>query len=112
MRYVVMGGGVAGVCCAEELCKLCHDDEVVLVSSYKTLKVNGMICALGRCRLLPAGSHFTCALVQGVGNVVKYTDNLENFESKAKEATAVCQCLARLAQCWSSSLELLSILQL
>ena len=49
MRYVVMGGGVAGVCCAEELCKLCHDDEVVLVSSYKTLKVNGMICALGRC---------------------------------------------------------------
>jgi len=40
--------------------------------------------------LLPAVSHFTCALVQGVGNVVKYTDNLENFESKAKEAIAVC----------------------
>ncbi|KAL0044297.1 hypothetical protein WJX82_009836 [Trebouxia sp. C0006] len=63
MRYVVMGGGVAGVCCAEELCKLCHDDEVVLVSSYKTLK--------------------------GVGNVVKYTDNLENFEIVERDLTSL-----------------------
>ena len=113
MRYVVLGGGIAGVCCAEELCKLCHNDEVVLVSSYKTLKVYGeAMSALGRYWLLPAGGHFTCALVQGVGNVVKYTENLENFESKAKEAVADCHCLARLAQCLSSSLELVSILQL
>lgn len=85
MRYVVLGGGIAGVCCAEELCKLCHDDEIVLVSSYKTLKVRGeVMSALGRYWLLPAGSHFTSAHLQGVGNVVKYTDNLENFESKAR----------------------------
>lgn len=64
--------------------------------------------------LLVAASRrsFHCELVQGVGNVVKYTENLENFESKAKEAVADCHRLARLAQCLSSSLELLSILQL
>ncbi|KAL0022517.1 hypothetical protein WJX79_005810 [Trebouxia sp. C0005] len=63
MRYVVLGGGIAGVCCAEELCKLCQDDEVVLVSSYKTLK--------------------------GVGNVVKYTDNLENFEIVERDLSSL-----------------------
>ena len=97
MRYVVLGGGIAGVCCAEELCKLCHNDEVVLVSSYKTLKVSGeALSALGCYWLLLTGSHFSGALVQGVGNVVRYTDNLENFESKAKEAIAVCLCLTTL----------------
>ena len=39
MRYLVLGGGIAGVCCAEELCKLCPHDEIELVSSDKTLKV-------------------------------------------------------------------------
>ncbi|DBB05673.1 hypothetical protein WJX77_005847 [Trebouxia sp. C0004] len=63
MRYVVLGGGIAGVCCAEELCRFCHDDKVVLVSSYKTLK--------------------------GVGNVVKYTDNLENFEIIERDLTSL-----------------------
>jgi glycine/D-amino acid oxidase-like deaminating enzyme len=50
MRYVVLGGGIAGVCCAEELCKLCYDDEVVLVSSHKTLKVSGEAFATDCCQ--------------------------------------------------------------
>ena len=40
MRYVVLGGGIAGVCCAEELCKLCPEDNIVLLSNDKTLKVH------------------------------------------------------------------------
>lgn len=39
MRYLVLGGGIAGVCCVEELCKLCPQDHVHLLSSDKTLKV-------------------------------------------------------------------------
>ena len=39
MRRVVVGGGVAGVCCAEELCRLCPQDSVVLVSADRVLKV-------------------------------------------------------------------------
>lgn len=37
--FVVIGGGVAGVTCAEELCRLCSkDDQVVLLSSQKVVK--------------------------------------------------------------------------
>lgn len=39
MRYVVVGGGVAGVCCAEELCRLCPEASVTLVSADRVLKV-------------------------------------------------------------------------
>jgi NADH dehydrogenase FAD-containing subunit len=39
MRHVVIGGGIAGVCCVEELCRLAPDDEVVLISSSTVLKV-------------------------------------------------------------------------
>lgn len=39
MRYLVLGGGVAGVCCVEELCKLCPQDSVSLVSNGNALKV-------------------------------------------------------------------------
>lgn len=38
MRLVVVGGGVAGVCCAEELCRLRPGDEVALVSADRVLK--------------------------------------------------------------------------
>lgn len=37
-RFVVVGGGVAGVCCAEELCRLCPDAAVTLVSADRVLK--------------------------------------------------------------------------
>jgi glycine/D-amino acid oxidase-like deaminating enzyme len=39
MRHVVVGGGVAGVCCAEELSRLCPRDSIVLVSADRVLKV-------------------------------------------------------------------------
>lgn len=39
MRHVVIGGGVAGVCCVEELCRLRPDDSVTLISSSTVLKV-------------------------------------------------------------------------
>lgn len=39
MRHVIVGGGVAGVCCAEELCRLCPEDQVTLVSADRVLKV-------------------------------------------------------------------------
>lgn len=38
-HYIVIGGGVAGVTCAQELCRLCSkDDQVVLISSQKVVK--------------------------------------------------------------------------
>ena len=40
VHYVVVGGGVAGVCCVEELCALCPEDTVTLVSNDKTLKAS------------------------------------------------------------------------
>ena len=39
VNYVVIGGGVAGVCCAEELCRTCPNDYVTLVSLDRILKV-------------------------------------------------------------------------
>ena len=39
MKYAIVGGGVAGVCCAEELCRLCPDDQIILISADRTLKV-------------------------------------------------------------------------
>lgn len=40
-QHVVVGGGVAGVCCAEELCRLLSPDEatVVLVAATDVVKV-------------------------------------------------------------------------
>ena len=39
-RFVVVGGGVAGVCCAEELCRTCPDVSITLVSASKVLKAS------------------------------------------------------------------------
>ena len=46
MRFVVVGGGVAGVCCAEELCRLRPDDSVTLVSASRVLKASGAVLLL------------------------------------------------------------------
>lgn len=43
MKYVVIGGGIAGVCCAEELCRLAPDDQITLLSSDTVLKVQGLL---------------------------------------------------------------------
>lgn len=39
VNYVIIGGGVAGVCCAEELCRICPEDSVTLVAVDRILKV-------------------------------------------------------------------------
>lgn len=40
MKHVVIGGGIAGVCCVDELCRLRPDDSVTLISSSTVLKVH------------------------------------------------------------------------
>eukprot|EP00959_Pyramimonas_sp_CCMP1952_P117188 2449489-Pyramimonas_sp.AAC.2 len=54
MQYIIVGGGVAGVCCVEELCRLCPNDHITLVTATDYIK--------------------------GVDNVVRVTENLEEFE--------------------------------
>ena len=48
MKYVVIGGGIAGVCCAEELCRLNPAEQIVLISADSVLKVQlpfaGVLC--------------------------------------------------------------------
>ena len=39
MKYVVIGGGIAGVCCAEELCRLNAAESITLISADSVLKV-------------------------------------------------------------------------
>lgn len=48
MRYVVVGGGVAGVCCAEELCRTCPDASVSLLSASRMLKGVSVVARLSR----------------------------------------------------------------
>ena len=38
-QLVVLGGGVAGVCCAQELCRICPDAHVTLISADAVVKV-------------------------------------------------------------------------
>ncbi|KAH7623760.1 putative Pyridine nucleotide-disulfide oxidoreductase domain-containing protein 1 [Nannochloris sp. 'desiccata'] len=38
VNYVIIGGGIAGVCCAEELCRTCPNDSVTLVAATRILK--------------------------------------------------------------------------
>jgi NADH dehydrogenase FAD-containing subunit len=38
-ELVVLGGGVAGVCCAQELCRICPDAHVTLISADAVIKV-------------------------------------------------------------------------
>lgn len=45
-RHIVVGGGVAGVTCAEELGRLSKDDEVFLVSSDALLKKSRVVDVL------------------------------------------------------------------
>ena len=41
----MVGGGIAGVCCAEELCRLAPDDQITLLSSDTVLKVRELLLA-------------------------------------------------------------------
>lgn len=48
MRFVVVGGGVAGVCCAEELCRVRPQDSVTLVAADRVLKGVSVVVRLSR----------------------------------------------------------------
>lgn len=61
-KYVVVGGGVAGVCCAEELCRLCPNDSVTLVSADTVLKVGAFLHILLPHRHIPAFFFFSIPL--------------------------------------------------
>lgn len=41
VRRVVVGAGVAGTCCAEELCRLRPEDRVTLITATDAVKVSG-----------------------------------------------------------------------
>lgn len=85
MRYMVLGGGIAGVCCVEELCKLCPQDSVLLVSNGNALKViTAWTAGPVPC---PHKCNYTLTHMQGVGKVVRFTDKIEDFESKPVWAT-------------------------
>ncbi len=36
-KMIVVGGGIAGVCCAQELARLAPDKKIVLITASKTL---------------------------------------------------------------------------
>eukprot|EP01026_Neomeris_dumetosa_P019331 TRINITY_DN17796_c0_g2_i5.p1 TRINITY_DN17796_c0_g2~~TRINITY_DN17796_c0_g2_i5.p1 ORF type:complete len:506 (+),score=83.99 TRINITY_DN17796_c0_g2_i5:87-1604(+) len=63
MQLVVIGGGIGGVCCVEELCRQDPQTTVTLISASSVLK--------------------------GVGNVVKLTENLEEFEVVERDLTSM-----------------------
>lgn len=87
VRYVVVGGGVAGVCCIEELCRLCPHDTVTLVSPDKTLKVTlrpsadirqGTSCYIIAYERIET-QHFG---LQGVSTVARITRTIEELKGR------------------------------
>jgi glycine/D-amino acid oxidase-like deaminating enzyme len=89
-QYVVVGGGVAGVCCAEELCRLLSPDEatVVLVAATDVVKVTPARhtraqppSVASRVHRKPSERATALAMpTQGVENVVRVTDHIEQFD--------------------------------
>ncbi|KAK9845833.1 hypothetical protein WJX81_003814 [Elliptochloris bilobata] len=80
MRCVVVGGGIAGVCCAEELCRLRPDYSVTLVSEDRTLK--------------------------GVTNVVQLSQSVEEFDVVERDLTTLPQRNLRVVQARAAGLDL------
>ena len=74
MKYVVLGGGIAGVCCLEELISLldAEEDSLTLVSGSKVLKVSYLTL------LEIFETHLRNA--KGVQNVQSLTEHVEEFE--------------------------------
>ncbi|GBF99943.1 hypothetical protein Rsub_12636 [Raphidocelis subcapitata] len=80
MRYVVIGGGIGGVCCAEELCRLAAPgDEVALVSASPVLK--------------------------GVSNVVRLAKYVEEFTVVERDAEAVATPNLRVVRGWVAGVD-------
>ncbi len=105
LRCVVVGGGIAGVCCAEELCRLRPEYDVMLVAEDHTLKVSRAASqlqsrggCLSKCLGCQERAHCQALLLtrlsdaqqrlpdcssaapQGVANVVRLTRNVEEFD--------------------------------
>jgi hypothetical protein len=88
MRHVIIGGGIAGVCCVEELCRIAPEDTVVLISASTVLKVRSARPAAN-----PRPSSRACTLRTCI----------------AADGSCSCQCmcsslprtLAVVVQCWS-----------
>jgi hypothetical protein len=107
MRHVVIGGGIGGVCCVEELCRLVPQDVVTLVTASPALKVSArpartphtLAEALpwgGGWPLFHACPHGSCvtsalpgrccllALLQGVSGVVRLSKYVEEFKGEQR----------------------------
>lgn len=75
MRHVVIGGGIAGVCCVEELCRLQPSHEVTLISSSTILKVRAVLDKLQtNCKYIADDIGI---VFQGVESVIKITKTIE-----------------------------------
>ena len=93
MRHVVIGGGIAAVQCVEELARLLPEDEIILVSSTRVIKVhNHVLPHIPNCgRFCFTDGHAVCTgiemgltqiSVQGVVNTIKLSRSVEEFEGK------------------------------
>lgn len=84
MRYLVIGGGIAGVCCTEELCRFSDtSDSVTLITARSVLKVSACSVVWSTVHHMSPESPKAANLpLQGVSNVVRLTQNIETFEGK------------------------------
>jgi hypothetical protein len=112
VHRVVVGAGVAGTCCAEELCRLRPDDRVTLLTAADVVKVRALVFSSRSISFLPlrkTGKH-TLSLTsippppppplisplspsrrrQSVHNVERITRNIEVFDGET-----VCPCTPR-----------------
>lgn len=96
MKHVVIGGGIAGVCCVEELCRLQPSHEVTLISSSTVLKV---IVAQRRNTQTAAAAKLSWPYLpaQGVDTVIKITKTIEEVLG------LYCSCTVQLLSANSNS---------
>jgi glycine/D-amino acid oxidase-like deaminating enzyme len=73
MAYVVIGGGIAGVTCAEELASLLPTAKILLLSASEVLKG---VCS---CKRVGVRWRVTQCLPQ-ITNYIKLTDHIEDFD--------------------------------
>lgn len=104
MKYLVIGGGIAGVCCTEELCRLSKEsDSITLITAGSVLKVRACFVGWLTSQYMGPESPKAPSLLQGVSNVVRITHNIESFEGKQSNCpTSVCMGSCLLQACLTS----------
>lgn len=66
--FVVVGGGIGGVCCVEELQRVCSPgDTIILVSASSILKVCELVTGAHAYTAHGGDTHGTCLLTSGPG---------------------------------------------